>query len=153
MTSFQERKNAKYNDIYLYISHQVHNPNLTTQKIKHMKKRLFFVLAFFAVTMLSCLKDSTDYSIPENLVGTTWKYTYYRDVKVDYISLKFTSTTIVELRTKEFKADDRLDHTGNYTIEGNVITIVYDAETLTGVIKRTTIDLTNSKGTYLFRKE
>jgi hypothetical protein len=118
-----------------------------------MKKKLLFVLAFFAVTMQSCLKDKVDYTIPENLVGTTWKYIYYRDAKIDYNALVFTSTTTVELRTKEFKVDERLDHSATYSIEGKTITIVYDGGTRTGTISKTSIGLDTPRGTVKFVKQ
>lgn len=115
-----------------------------------MKKNVFLAFVFLSVTMQSCLKDKVDYTIPENLVGTTWKYIYYRDVKYDYNSLVFTSTTDVELRTKEFKVDERLDHLGTFSLEGKAITIVYDDVTLTGTISHTSISLKIKNNTYKF---
>jgi hypothetical protein len=92
------------------------------------------VLITLLVMSLSCSKE-TDYTNPENLINTSWRCisgpSYWADA-IDYLELRFTSTTTVEVWVKITDGELRKDSTESYIISGNAIDI--DNGSATGTI-------------------
>lgn len=79
-----------------------------------MKKAIFLMLACVSVLLTSC---ETDYSIPNNLVGTIWKCTYDNASNgLEYDLLIFTSKSTVEGRSKYANQTEKSMFVGSFSI-------------------------------------
>lgn len=111
--------------------------------------RSLLLLSLLIVTG-SCSKDEdpADYTTSSNLTGTTWKCSEDLDWDMDleYLTLKFTSTTGVEGWSKYKNAAFQRDWVGTYTISGKTITIDEGKmdETITGIINGVTMNFSNA---------
>lgn len=114
-------------------------------------KTLLYMLFLLMLLMAtgSCSKDENDpvYTTPSNLVGTTWKCStdLNWDEELDYLILKFTSTTGVEGWSKYKNTALQQDWIGTFTISDKTITIKEGEleETITGTINGVTMNLSN----------
>lgn len=117
-----------------------------------MKTLLMLSLLMLLIVTGSCSKDEndTDFTTPSNLVGTTWKCSTDLDWDEDleYLTLKFTSTTGVEGWSKYKNRDFQQDWIGTYTISGKTITIDEGEleETIIGTINGVEMNFPNADG-------
>ena len=94
------------------------------------------MLSLMFILLTSCKKDE-DFTNPNNLSGTSWlSENIGTELQPDYLMLKFTSTSAVELWSKYFGDKTfTLEDKGAYTISGTTITIILvDSGTGNGII-------------------
>ena len=97
-----------------------------------MKKTFFLVLACVSVLLTSC---ETDYSIPNNLVGTIWKCTYDNASNgLEYDLLIFTSKSTVEGRSKYANQTEKSLFVGSFSILKNHLYVTSTNYTFDGEI-------------------
>ena len=96
-----------------------------------MKKLIFISLAIIAMLTVSC---TTDYTDPAKLSGTTWRCSTFTDANMaaetEYIELKFTSTTAVEVwgKNKDVTAVEKQE-TYSYKISDKTISLFLGSQT------------------------
>lgn len=102
----------------------------------------------------SCSKED-DFTKPENLKGTLWKCTQFHPFMEDmeYLAMKFISTTKVELSEKEIGEPVEQDGVAVYTISGNTITLISGNEKTTGVIEGETMTFSIEGIAFDFNKQ
>lgn len=123
-----------------------------------MKK---LILSLFILTCIFLSSCSKDYTNPDDLNGTTWKFdgsNLEQNTSLEYALLVFTSRSVVEGWSKEFDQDQVNDWIGTYNISGETIVVNYDDNSISnnsfsGVISDETINCTISNVSYLFELE
>nr|WP_299068318.1 hypothetical protein [uncultured Allomuricauda sp.] len=115
-----------------------------------MKKQIQHIgITMLTLLVLACSKDEVvdiDYSIPENLVGTTWEAPSFPGTSVEYALLDFLSETRVQALTKRAEQEIQVDWTGVFEIVSDSIFITYEIEGLRGLISQTDIIFENDNG-------
>lgn len=92
-----------------------------------MKKFLLLTLVLSSLFFLSCQKDST------KLSGTEWKSFDVDNRYEEYYLLKFETTTF-EIWYKDIGDPIYMGFQGIYTTSDNSVTLMYDGESMIGVI-------------------
>lgn len=114
-----------------------------------MRKLLFIALVLTTVIFSSCSKK--DDLATDDLTGTTWKSV--DDPDAEYVILKFTSKTVVEIWYKDVGvAEIYKEMTGVYSISGNQITINFGEEPFTGGIEGKTMNFSEDGEVMTFTK-
>ena len=126
-------------------------------KLGIMRKIILLAFVFATILTTSCSKDEIDdFTNPESISGTTWKYISVTDMDEDleYALLIFTSTTMVEGWTKFMDEVEQKDWTGSFTISNDQISISYDEdESFTGIIDGENMNITIDGETLIFLKQ
>ena len=132
-----------------------------------MKKIIFITFAVTAILFSSCKKTendgtvpSVDYTKPENLSGTTWKFfnNPVVDPSMEWASLVFKSTSAVEGWSKDKTSNETKDWTGTFAIVNTAITFTYTLDSIpqgfSGTISGTSIICSMGGGTTVtFKKQ
>jgi len=117
---------------------------------------IFVTLALVAIMSISCTDDFTN---PKNLNGTTWRCSTFpvteMSMIVEYIEVKFTSTTTGKSYYKMKNEDATKLDTFTYTIVGDKITIISEGKTSPGVgtIDKKTMTFIQDGVTLVFTKQ
>jgi hypothetical protein len=128
-----------------------------------MKKLLLIVFVLTTVMFAACKKNqdqkpTVDYTKPENLSGTTWKFFDLGvDSTMEWAALIFKSTSVVEGWTKKKTANATKDWTGSFAIINATITFNYLMDTVpqtfSGVISGEVINCQMAGTTVVFKKQ
>lgn len=105
-----------------------------------------WVILMILVAVSSCSDDDNEgVQTPQDLVGTAWKCETMQllDPELEYVTLKFTSSTTVEGWTKYKEEEFKREWMGTYTVSGKTITIVEGEgqQSLTGTINGVNMSL------------
>ncbi|MGA2823497.1 MAG: hypothetical protein ABSE72_08235 [Bacteroidales bacterium] len=130
-----------------------------------MKKLLLILFVLTTVLFSACKKTensnpklAVDYTKPENLSGTTWKYFYTgTSPSLEWASLVFKSTSAVEGWSKYKNQNETKDWTGSFAIINTTITFNYvmDSvpETFSGTISGESMTCLMGGTTITFKKQ
>jgi hypothetical protein len=141
---------------------KLNNFSNKNKSMKNLRKLVPFIIALVAIITFSC---TTDYTNPNNLKGTTWRRTSFPEGnnEVEYVDLKFITTTAVEgwTKLKEESAVRKVDINVTYTVSKSTITFTQSytdegqtkTDYFTGIIKGKTITISEGDATEVFTKQ
>jgi hypothetical protein len=119
-----------------------------------MKKILFITIILMIFLLSSCKKDAS-VTDPLNLSGTSWlSDNTGTSSQPEYVMLKFTSKTTVEIWGKLFgESTFTKGFTGTYAISANQITLNFADGTIKGTIDGNTMTYIDNGDTTKFTKQ
>lgn len=119
-----------------------------------MKKSLFLAVTLMVILLSSCKKDES-ISDPTNLSGTSWlSDNTGTSSQPEYVMLKFTSKTTVEIWGKLFgESTFTIRFAGTYAISANQITLNFADGTIKGTIDGNTMTYIDNGDTTKFTKQ
>jgi hypothetical protein len=130
-----------------------------------MKKMLLIAFMLTTVLFVACKKDenkdpvqTVDYTKPENLSGTIWKYfDVGPNSNMEYAALKFKSVSAVEGWSKKKTEIEKMDWTGSFSVNNSTIIFNYvmDSvpETFNGTVSGQIINCQMGGTTITFKKQ